>query len=138
MKSLVRIGGWRISLGLLQVFVGIGGVAGGASFIFDPSGAGLGAQASWLAGSPFKTYLVPGLFLFAVNGLGSLGGAWLLFSRDERGALASVGLGSFLMAWILCQMVWLEPVSYLQPFFFFIGAVEVVMGIRIMGTRSSK
>ena len=41
-------------------------------FVKDPSGAEMGFHVSMLEGSIFPNYLVPGLFLFFVNGLNIL------------------------------------------------------------------
>lgn len=41
----------------------------------DPSGSALRLPASLLEGSPFPNFLIPGMFLLAVNGIGSMIGA---------------------------------------------------------------
>jgi len=62
-------------LGVLQVFTALGAPAGGFGLVLEPSGANLGIPLEALEHSPFSTYLVPGIVLFMVNGLGSLVGA---------------------------------------------------------------
>ena len=52
-------------------FLSIGGVVGGVSFVVDRSGAGLGAKLSWLEQTPVSDFLLPGLFLLVVYGIGS-------------------------------------------------------------------
>ena len=68
-------------LGALQAFIGLGAVGGGLGLILKPSGAILGLPLELLESSPFSTYLVPGIVLLAVNGLGSLAGAAATFAR---------------------------------------------------------
>ncbi|MEZ4621512.1 MAG: hypothetical protein R2867_39255 [Caldilineaceae bacterium] len=58
-------------LGILQVFIGIGAVAGGLGLALDPSGASLGTPLELLEETPFTTFLIPGIVLFTVNGLGT-------------------------------------------------------------------
>ena len=68
-------------LGALQVFIGLGGIAGGFGLVTEPSGANLGFHMEWLSKSPFSDYLIPGLILFIVIGIGSLAGGVLSVLR---------------------------------------------------------
>lgn len=123
------------ALGILQIFIGIGAVPVGFVFIVDPTGASLGFPSEWLATlatTPFKNYLVPGIFLFTVNGIGSLTGAFLTFRRHMLASLAAVGLGAFLMAWIVVQVLTLgPPLHWLQIMYFVLGTVELLLGWRL-------
>lgn len=124
-----------VILGTLQIFIGIGAVPAGFLFIVDPTGAGLGFPSDWLATlatTPFKNYLVPGIFLFSVNGIGSLTGAFLTFRRHRLASLVAFGLGAFLMSWIVVQVLTLgPPLHWLQILYFVLGAVEVLLGWRM-------
>lgn len=53
----------------LHTFLGIGAVAGGALLVIEPHGSLLGMDPAWLDGSPFRSYFIPGLVLFTLNGL---------------------------------------------------------------------
>ncbi|MCA9931286.1 MAG: hypothetical protein KC419_22530 [Anaerolineales bacterium] len=126
MKSFIK------TLGILQIFIGIGAVPVGLMFIVDPTGASLGFPLEWLADTLFQNYLVPGIFLFTVNGIGSLIGAFLTLRRHPSASLAAVGLGAFLMAWIVVQVITLgPPPHWLQILYFVLGAVELLLGWRI-------
>ena len=61
----------KVSLAL-EVLLGIGALAGGLVLIVAPRGEIMPLPVSALAGSPFDTYLGPGLILFTVLGLGPL------------------------------------------------------------------
>jgi hypothetical protein len=101
-------------------------------FIVDPSGASLDFPLEWVADTLFKNYLVPGIFLFSVNGIGSLIGAYLTFRRHRLAGLAAVGLGAFLMAWIVVQVITVgPPPHWLQILYFVLGAVEMWLGWRL-------
>jgi hypothetical protein len=114
------------TLGILQVLIGIGAVPVGFMMIIDPFGP---LPIEMLKGSPFPNFLIPGIFLFSVNGVGSLIGAYLTFRRHRHACLAAVGLGAFLMAWIVVQ-VWSlgPPINWLQVLYFVLGAVELGLG----------
>lgn len=125
-KSTVR------ALGILQIFIGIGAVPAGLMFIVDPTGASLGFPLESLAGTPFRNYLVPGILLLSVNGIGSLTGAFLTLRRQMLASLAAVGLGVFLIAWIVVQVITLgPPLHWLQILYFVLGAVELLLGWRM-------
>lgn len=53
----------------LIFFQGISGLFGGGALVLDPSGEVLQMPLSLLEGSPFNTYLVPGVILLLVLGV---------------------------------------------------------------------
>ena len=116
-------------LGIVQVFVGVGAVPAGIILILDPSGAGVGQSLEALEGSPFPNYLIPGVVLLLVNGIGSLTGGVLTFTRHQRASLVAIGLGAFLIAWIVVQVLSLgPPLHWLQVMYFVLGGVELILG----------
>jgi hypothetical protein len=117
-----------LSLGILQVFIGLGAVAGGMGLILNPSGANLGLPIEMLEASPFATFLIPGIVLLAVNGLGSLAGALLTFTRRRGAGEAAIALGVFLMAWIVIQVYWVRGIHWLHFLYFVLGLVEHFLG----------
>ena len=118
-----------ILLGILQIVIGIGAVPVGFMFILDPTGASLGFPLEWIADTLFQNYLIPGIFLFAVNGVGSLIGAFLTLRRHSLASLVAVSLGTFLMAWIIVQVITFgPPPHWLQILYFVLGAGELLLG----------
>ncbi len=122
-------------LGCLQMFIGLGGAAGGFGLVTDPSGKNLGFHVDLLSKSPFSDYLIPGLILLVVIGLGSLAGGVLSIVRYRHaGEIAAVS-GAFLMIWIVVQVWWIGLTVWLQPLFFGLGAVELVLGLLLQRGR---
>jgi len=123
-------GKWSaFGLGVLQVFIGIGGVAGGFGLVTEPNGENLGFQVDLLSKSPFTDYLIPGIILLVVIGFGSLIGGVLSFFRYRYAGLYAVVLGAFLMIWIIAQVWWIGLTIWLQPLFFSLGTVELILGL---------
>ena len=114
-------------LGVLQAFIGVGAVAGGLGLALDPSGKSLGIPLELLAKTPFATFLVPGIVLFIVNGVGSLVGAVASFARHRYAGWTAMALGAFLVLWIVVQVYWMEP-HWLHVLYFCLGVLEVVLG----------
>ncbi len=115
-------------IGTLQGAVGTGAVLAGLGFILKPDGSNLMMTTDLLEHSPFETFLIPGIALLVFNGLGSLAGAVLSFIQSKKVGQAAIILGSILMGWIAVQVYWIGYVSFLQPLFFGVGAIEAVAG----------
>ena len=115
-------------LGILQVFIGLGAVGGGLGLILEPSGANLGIPLELLKNSPFSTYLVPGIVLLMVNGLGSLVGAAASFTRYRYAGETAMALGVFLVAWIILEVYWIAAFHWLHALYLGLGLLELVLG----------
>ncbi|WP_075980686.1 hypothetical protein [Bacillus massilinigeriensis] len=114
--------------GILLSFVGIGAVAAGGGFIIDSSGSGLGMSVEILENSPFESFLIPGIFLLILNGIGSLIGAIFAFKNFRYSGISTIILGIIMIIWISIQVFWIGWISWLQPTFLVIGAMELLLG----------
>ena len=114
--------------GILQIFIGIGAVGGGLVLILDPSGQGMGFSVELLANSPFRNYLIPGLFLFTVNGIGNFLSGFLSIRKHRYAGYAGMLFGAIMMIWILVQVAILGWVNWLQQTYLFLGALELIVG----------
>ena len=124
-----------IGLGALQAFIGLGALGGGFMLVRDPSGSALGVPLSLLEGSPFPDFLIPGMFLLAVNGVGSMIGAGLSFTRRRYAQEIAIVLGAILVAWIVIQVVIIRSFSWLHVLYFILGVVELGIGFYIRRRR---
>ena len=111
----------RLVLGLC-LFTGVTAAGGGLALITSPH-RGEGRPAQMLEHSPFDSYLIPGLLLFLVIGLGNLAAAALEARRIRGSELAVLVAGAALTAWIVTQLVMIRTVSWLQLVYFLIGTV---------------
>ena len=110
----------------------MGAIPAGLGYIMDPSGKGMGTTTAILNNSPFSSFLIPGLFLFIVNGLGQATGAFLAFKRNSLAAKFSIALGLVLISWITLQVYWIGLTHFLQPVFFITGILEASIGYYIL------
>ena len=115
-------------LGFLQAFIGLGAVAGGFGLILEPSGENLGIPIELLHNSPFSNYLIPGIFLLAINGIGSLVGSVLSLKRYIYSGETAMALGVFLVVWIILQVYWIEAFHWLHACYLGLGLLELVLG----------
>ena len=124
-----------IGLGALQAFIGLGALGGGLMLVIDPSGSALELPMSLLEGSPFPDFLIPGMFLLAVNGIGSMIGAGLSFTRRRYAQEIAIVLGAILVAWIVIQVVIISSFHWLHVLYFILGVVELGIGLYIRRRR---
>ena len=115
-------------LGFLQLFIGLGAVGGGFGLVLEPSGANLGVPLEMLKHSPFTDFLIPGIVLLIVNGLGSIAGSVVSFKLLHYTAEIALALGSFLVAWILIQVYWIHSIHWLHALYLILGLLELALG----------
>lgn len=115
---------------VLEVFLGVGALGGGAALMLGPRGEILPLPLSALKGSPFETYFVPGLILFVVIGVGPLAAAYLAWRRHSLAPLAAIGVGVALLIWMAVEIaiVGYSNSPPLQPFYVLLGGVITAVG----------
>ena len=118
----------------LHLFVGLGAVVGGLAAIINPQEP-LGMPVELLNNSPFNNYLIPGIILFTIIGLGNVISAFMFrFKLRFQGYISSVfswALGIF----IVVQCMMLNTVHFLHIIFFVIGLVEAGISMRMLFER---
>jgi len=119
----------HIILGIIQIFVATGALPAGYAMMADPSGEGLGMTTEMLTHSPFGSFLIPGIFLFTVNGLLQLIAGILTLKRRNYMWLPGIGLGIALLIWIIVQVLSIGLNSVLQPVYFGIGLIEIALSL---------
>ena len=120
-----------VGLGVFQILLGLSAVAGGVGMVGDPSGDSVGFPLDQLSGTPFPDYLIPGLFLLLIIGVGHLAGGILTIIRFRHAGEVAVVLGAILMAWIVVQVILIGLVYFLQPLYFLFAVVEILLGRRL-------
>ncbi|HOW32438.1 MAG TPA: hypothetical protein PLP88_12815 [Bacteroidales bacterium] len=119
----------NLILGIIQIFVAAGALPAGYAMMADPSGEGLGMTTEMLTHSPFGSFLIPGIFLFTVNGLLQLIAGILTLKRRNYMWLPGIGLGIALLIWIIVQVLSIGLNSVLQPVYFGIGLIEIALSL---------
>ena len=119
----------RLAVGL-EVFLGLGALFGGGAFILAPDGHLLGMPTTLLAGSPFPSYLVPGIVLFTLIGLAPLVAATIAVRRQALAPLAAVAVGLTLIGWVSVEMVVLAGLGSLAwALYLVLGACIAAIGV---------
>jgi hypothetical protein len=79
-----------------------------------------------LDGSPFSDYLIPGMILGGLFGVGSLGAAAIGLLQWRSAPLLAFVIGCGQMIWIVVELAIIKEVSFLHPAMFGIGLVIAV------------
>lgn len=122
---------FNLILCVLQMFVGITAILGGIGLVSDPSGAKMEVPLTLLENSPFANYLIPGLVLLIIIGVGNVLGGIVTAFRQKRFGSTAVFLGGFLVLYILIEIGIIGLVNFSQPLYFILGVAEVALGIKL-------
>jgi hypothetical protein len=115
---------------VLEIFLGLGALFGGGALLLAPDGHLLGMPTTLLAGSPFPSFLVPGIILFTFLGLGPLVAAAITARRQALAPMAAVGVGLTLIGWVAVEMVVLAgPGSLAWALYLVLGSSIAAVGI---------
>lgn len=117
----------RTVLLLLNAFLGITAVAGGIGLMTGAISPGT----TLLAGSPFHTYLVPGLALLLLVGGSSLLAMALLWSRHRWSVLVAAGAGCMIIIFEVVEILIIGSEAglarTLQLFYLALGGLIVLL-----------
>lgn len=123
----------RLALGGLLAALALNAFGGG---LYGMAGAE-GVPPEWLASSPFRSYVVPGLILFVVVGGSAAVAAVQVLRRAPRARRSATAAGLVLLVWIAAQVATIGYVSFLQPVMAVVAASILGMAWRLPDARPS-
>jgi hypothetical protein len=132
MKSLLFT-----SQSVIQIFVGLGAVVSGTLLIIVPSGEVLKLPPDMLRNTSFHDFLVPGIILFLVNGVGQLVAGILSIRRNPLAGYVGAVFGMGLMIWIFVQVNMIGGGHILQYSYFIFGLIETALAFLIQNHLSA-
>ncbi len=119
----------------LTLFTGLNALIAGFLFIIDPSGDKLGLSVAYLQSSPFTSYLIPGLTLFTVIGIGNLITTIYLLRKKPIASRLLKWNGLLLTGWILIQMIMVRDINFLHIIMGSIGTVQYLTGRQMLANN---
>jgi hypothetical protein len=106
---------------VLEVFTAVGALPVGVMFLADPTGQLVQVPRGWIEATVFGSYVIPGLYLLLVNGLGMLVLAGLSVRRHWFAPWLTGTLGVGLITWILVEILVLPATMFLTWLFLATG-----------------
>jgi hypothetical protein len=117
---------------VLLALLGLGALGGGVALVSKPDGSVMHFDTAILQGSPFADFLVPGLILGGLFGVGSFAVAVMGVRRSRVAPFLAFAIGCGQMIWIVVELAIIKELSFLHPTFFAVGlgiaATSVVWG----------
>ncbi len=120
------------SLVVVTVFSALSALAGGVAVV--PNWIGL--PPSLLEGSPFDSYVIPGLVLLVVVGGTQLLATVQLLRRHPSALLWSAVAGFAMVIWIVVETAVIRGFSVLQGIYFGTGVAQLALVIALLGVVS--
>jgi hypothetical protein len=105
----------------LELFTALGAIPAGIMFLMDPTGRMIQVPQGWIEATFLGSYLVPGLYLVLVNGIGMLVLAGLTVRRHWIAPWLTGTLGVGMLIWILAEVVLLPETMFLTWIFLGVG-----------------
>jgi hypothetical protein len=127
---------WRRVLLGVGVFNALSALAGGVLLVvggFTNGSGGMGIPLSVLDGTPFDSFLWPGVILAVVVG-GTQGLAVLLqLARDQWAPVAAAVAGFGLLIWMFAEVAMLPGFNVLQGIYFGTGVLQLAVLTAALG-----
>jgi hypothetical protein len=114
----------------LLALLGVGALAGGVILVSSPDGSAMQWNLSMLEGSPFADFLVPGLILGGLFGIGSFVVAGLGLASFRIAPFLAFAIGCAQMIWIVVELAIIGQFSFLHPACFTLGLVIALTSVR--------
>lgn len=89
---------------IIQVLVAFGALVSGFLLVLYPSGKFLGMSVQLLSNSPFSNFLIPGIILVLINGVGQTFASILTFRKLRYAGFVGAIFGLGLIIWIFTQV----------------------------------
>jgi len=126
MKLLLRI----LAVAIL-VFLGFGGVFGAWMLITDPSGAKFEWSLDLLNGTPFRSFLIPGIVLMLANGLLPLFIAVLTILKKGLAVPFIIVQGIVVLVWLTAQLIFNPDFFVAEMHYptYLLGLVLIIIGL---------
>jgi hypothetical protein len=113
----------------LLAFIGGSACFGGGLLIAEPSGQLLGLSLSLIQTTQFESYLIPGIVLFGVIGVGSFFAMAAVIRTLPIFPVLVAADGAVITAWIIIQIAMIERVLPQQLIIGFIGLLLLGLGV---------
>ena len=112
----------------LLLLNGIAACFGGYALVHDPSGAAVQLSPDLLHNTPFATYLIPGIILLVVIGVGNIVVATLAAVNTSQYPKLIAASGCILVGWIAAQILMIRILFFLHYVIGGIGVTLIALG----------
>jgi hypothetical protein len=111
---------------VVELLAGAAAVLGGVGLALDNA---IGMLDEWLEGTPFTSWLVPGILLLLVVAVPMVGAAVLEVRRSPWATAASITAGAAQIGWIAAQLAIMQRYNVMQPIVLAWGLAVVLLAV---------
>jgi hypothetical protein len=122
-----------VTLVVLELLVAAAALYGGIGLA---AGNLIGMPDEWLVGTPFTSWLWPGVFLLLVVAVPMVAAAMLELRGSPRAAVVSVLAGAAQVAWIAVQLLVMQRYHVLQPVMSLAGLAVLLLAVAAHRSRA--
>jgi hypothetical protein len=122
-----------VTLVVLEFLVAAAALYGGIGLA---AGNLIGMPDEWLVGTPFTSWLWPGVFLLLVVAVPMVAAAMLELRGSPRAAVVSVLAGAAQVAWIAVQLLVMQRYHVLQPVMSLAGLAVLLLAVAAHRSRA--
>lgn len=129
--------GLRIIAIVILLFLGFGGLYGAWVLISDPSGGKFGWSLNLLTGTPFRSFLFPGIILAISNGLLPAFIAITIILKKSYAGWLLIVQGCITIGWLTAQLIF-NPAFFVPEMHYptyAVGVLLVVIGLLYVKKR---
>src|SRR6056297_1716236 len=116
---------------ILMLFQGLSGLFGGIALVIDPSGELLQMPLSMLTGSPFNTFLIPGIILLIILGIFPMVIFYGLWKRTNWAWSGALMVSAALIIWIGVE-IWMIGYHSEPPLQLIYGLLGLILLVLVM------
>ena len=118
--------GRQLPVVAVEALVAAAAVYGGVGLMWDNA---IGMLNEWLVGTPFTSWVLPGLLLLLVVAAPMAVAAALELRRSAWAGVASVTAGAAQVAWIGAQLAIMQRYFFLQPVMIACGLAVLLLAL---------
>ena len=119
----------------ILLIVGVNALAAGYGFMHDPSGNGIGIGPDYLRSNIFQDYLVPGIILFVILGIGSMAVMLITWKKLHGFAFWILVQGMVYMIWIIVQLTMVTTFHLLHLVIFLAGVGLAACALKLKAVQ---
>jgi hypothetical protein len=123
----------RIVVLLLRLLLGFGVVSCAIGAVMGIFLGGAGVPMEYLDGSPFSSFVLPGIILGVVVGGTQAAGLWGMLRSPRAGLLLAAVAGFGMLIWIFVELAMISEYSFLQALYFGVGLLELIAVTALLG-----
>ena len=123
----------RMLLFILLTFISLSSIITGMFMLYSPDGPFLGLSPALLTGTPFHSFIIPGILLAVVVGGTSLIALVLLVLAHPLRYNWAIAAGGILAGWILVQIVFINTMHWLQLMYLFLALMVWLLAWQLKG-----